>query len=119
MVSDAGAEDARRDEVAGRGSGARSGQSGTVSDAESRLKSFISAHGEGCIAVINYVGRVGSRIVIIAPDGRFGDVLASSQQAAEEICTRLDLPVRQWDRETTGLLAPSEKDRVLMGSRQR
>lgn len=79
----------------------------------------MTGFGDGCLAVIDHVGRVGARIVVMAPSGEFGDVLASSTEAATEICARLDLPVREWDRETTSLLAPSAADRVRMGSRQR
>ncbi len=88
-------------------------------DVESRLRAFAARHGDGVIAVINHVGRVGARIVVIAPSGEFGDALASSVDAATAICERLGLPVRDWDRGTTGLLAPSAADRVQMGTRRR
>ncbi|MBN9610424.1 MAG: hypothetical protein J0I11_14040 [Actinobacteria bacterium] len=88
-------------------------------DVETRLRAFAARHGDGVVAVINHVGRVGARIVVIAPSGEFGDALASSVDAATAICERLGLPVREWDRETTGLLAPSAADRVQMGTRRR
>lgn len=104
----------------------RSEQSGTADapgrqdrDVEERLRAFLKRHGDGVVAVINHVGRVGARIVVIAPDGEFGDALASSVDAASAICGRLGLPVREWDRETTGLLAPSQADRIEMGTRRR
>lgn len=88
-------------------------------DTERRLRAFVKDHGDGCLATVDHVGRVGARIVVIAPSGAFGDVLASSVAEAEALCERVGVPVRPWDRETTGLLAPSADDRVRMGTRRR
>lgn len=87
-------------------------------DAETRIGRFAAAH-PGTIAVVDHVGRVGARVVVIAPSGEFGDALASSVQAGLAACEKAGIEVRQWDRETTGLLTPSQADRVRMGSRQR
>lgn len=96
-----------------------SGLARADSDAADRVERFMTGFGDGCVAVINHVGRVGARIVVMAPSGEFGDVLASSTEVATQICARFSLPVRDWDRETSGLLAPSDADRVTMGTRQR
>lgn len=105
-----------------RGDNGDSGDRGAIrqdADAEQRLRAFDKRAGGGCVAVVDHVGRVGARIVVIAPSGDFGDVLASSVAAAASICERVGLPVRPWDRETTGLLEPSADDRVRMGTRHR
>lgn len=101
------------------GSGRDAATSRQDTDAETRLRAFVTAQGEDCVATVDHVGRVGARIVVIAPTGTFGDVLASSVSAAERICERVGVPVRPWDRETTGLLQPSADDRVRMGTRKR
>lgn len=107
----------------GRRDGAAPEKDRQDSDAEKRLRAFVAAAatdaGAGCVAVVDHVGRVGARITVIAPSGAFGDVLASSVAAAESICERAGLTVRPWDRETTGLLAPSAEDRIKMGARRR
>ena len=42
-----------------------------------RLREFVAGHGGRGTAVINYLGRVGARIVVVADDGAFGDAVAS------------------------------------------
>ena len=49
----------------------------------------IQVHGGNGVAVINYMGRVGARIVVVAEDGAYGDAVASSVEAAAEICSRM------------------------------
>ena len=88
-------------------------------DVRARVAKFAARYGDGVLAVVNQVGRSGARIVLIAPNGEFGDALASSLQAGRQICRDAGIEVRDWDRETTGLLAPSRVDRVRMGTRQR
>ncbi len=83
-------------------------------DAVAHLRVFASGHGGDAVAVVEYVGRVGARIVIIAPDGTFGDALASSAPAGIEVCRRAGIPVRSWDRELTALITPKPADRVRM-----
>lgn len=83
-------------------------------DAVARLRAFASDHGGGAVAVVEYVGRVGARIVVIAPDGAFGDAMASSVPAGVEVCRRADIPIRSWDRELTSLITPQPADRVRM-----
>lgn len=84
-----------------------------------RLRAFVTRHGVGCVAVINHVGRMGARIVVIAPSGEYGDALAPSQAVAESVCAAIGLPIRDWDREISGLFSPSRAERVQMGTRRR
>jgi hypothetical protein len=53
-------------------------------DAETvgRLRDFAARCGGDAVAVIEHLGRVGARIVLIAPDGEFGDAVVSSVRAA-------------------------------------
>ncbi len=89
----------------------------TGSDAKQpgRLREFLAGHTGQGVAVINYLGRVGARIVVIADDGAFGDALASSVEAAAEICSQAGVPVADgWNRELSGKLSPTPEDRQRM-----
>jgi shikimate 5-dehydrogenase len=88
-------------------------------EAVARLRRFVAGHAGVSVAVVEHLGRAGARIVVIAESGEFGDVLASSPQAAQDICARGGLEVREWDRELTALISPTPADRVTMGRRQR
>ena len=91
--------------------------SGTDAEAVGRLREFAGAHGGDVVAVVEHLGRVGARIIVIAPDGQFGDALVSSTQAAGQVCQRAGIDVRDWDRELTARVTPTPADRQQMGSR--
>lgn len=92
----------------------RGGLSQSDGDAVGRLRAFAADHGGDAVAVIENVGRVGARIIAIAPDRAFGDALVSSVEAARKVCVRAGFEVREWDRETTGALTLSRADRERM-----
>ena len=79
-----------------------------------RIEAFSAAHPAPVTAVVNHLGRRGARIVVIAADGVFGDVVVSSMAAAERVCTEADVTVGSWDRQTTALLTPEPADRKKM-----
>jgi hypothetical protein len=80
-----------------------------------RLRGFVAAHGGSGQAVVEYLGRVGARIVVVAADGAFCDAIAPSEQTAAEICERAGIPVADgWTRELTASIAPSPGDRRRM-----
>ena len=80
-----------------------------------RLREFLAGHTGKGVAVISYLGRVGARIVVVADDGAFGDAVASSVDAATEICARAGVPVADgWNRELSGRIQPSAEDRRRM-----
>ena len=89
----------------------------TGSDAAqvAHLRNFLSGHTGSGTAVINYLGRVGARIVVIADDGAFGDAVASSERAAAEICAQAGIPVADgWNRDLSAKIQPSAEDRRRM-----
>ncbi|MEP6562646.1 MAG: hypothetical protein ABJD68_16420 [Nakamurella sp.] len=89
----------------------------TGSDAASvkRLREFLAGHPGRGTAVINYVGRPGARIVVVAEDGAFADAVATGVVAATEICRQAGLAVADgWDRELSAKIAPSTADRRRM-----
>jgi hypothetical protein len=88
---------------------------GSDADQVKRLSEFVAGHGGGGTAVINYLGRVGARIVVIADDGAFGDAVASGMTTAAQICEQAGIPVADgWNRELSAKIAPSPEDRRRM-----
>ena len=95
--------------------GSASGLAGTDAAQVGRLRDFRSGHDGTTVAVINYIGRVGARIVVIADDGAFGDAVASGVTAATEICSQAGIPVADgWNRELSAKITPSPEDRQRM-----
>jgi len=89
----------------------------SASDAASvkRLREFVAGHTGTGTAVINYLGRPGARIVVVADDGAFGDAVVSGVAAAAEVCRQAGIPVADdWDRELSAKIAPSPADRRRM-----
>lgn len=78
------------------------------------LRAFAADRQGPATAVINYLGRNGARIVVIAGDGTFGDAIVSSIQAAAEVCAKAGIAVGTWDRETTARITPTPADRIKM-----
>jgi hypothetical protein len=95
--------------------GSASGLAGTDAAQVGRLRDFRSGHDGTTVAVINYIGRVGARIVVIADDGAYGDAVASGVEAAAEICSQAGITVVDgWTRELSAKIAPSAQDRQRM-----
>ena len=83
--------------------------------AVARISEFLGEHpGDGARAVINYLGRPGARVVVVADDRAFGDVVVSSVEAGERACAAAGVTVGTWDRETSAKLTPSPADRRKM-----
>ena len=80
-----------------------------------RLRAFVAAHGGAGEAVVEPIGRVGVRIVVVAADGAYGDAVASGAEAAAVICERAGIPVADgWTRELSAGITPSAADRRRM-----
>ena len=102
---------------------AATGTAATVTEEPSRtdaaqveqLRAFVGRHGGSGTAVINYLGRVGARVVVVAADGAFGDAVVSTLQAAADVCERAGIPVAdEWDRRLSASVTPSAADRRRM-----
>jgi hypothetical protein len=88
--------------------------SGTDAASVKRLRDFVAGHSGGT-AVINYLGRPGARIVVVADDGAYGDAVVSGVVAAAEVCRQAGIPVAEgWDRELWAKISPSPADRRRM-----
>jgi hypothetical protein len=117
MVSEAGAGPAARSDA----DGAVAGPALADHDAAAvgRLRDFDARHGGDAVAVIEHLGRNGARMVVVAPNGEFGDAVVSSVPAAAQVCQRAGLPVREWDRELTALVTMTPADRRRMAGQGR
>lgn len=90
------------------------GAAAEVGRSAERLRSFASDHGGSGTAVISYLGRPGARIVVVAADGVFTDLVVGDMEMAASICRAAELPVTKWDRELTSLISVSPADRIRM-----
>ena len=80
-----------------------------------RLRAFVAAHDGSGEAVVESIGRVGVRIIVVAVDGAYCDAIAPSAEAAEEICAEAGITVADgWTRELAAGVAPSPADRRRM-----
>ena len=80
-----------------------------------RLRAFVAAHGGTGEAVVEPIGRVGVRVVVVATDGAFCDAVVGSAEAAAAICERAGIGVADgWTRELTSSVTPSPADRRRM-----
>jgi hypothetical protein len=79
-----------------------------------RIREFSARHTGQVTAVVDHLGRRGARVVLIAADGVFGDVVVSSMAAAERVCGEAGVSVGSWDRQTSALVTPEPTDRRRM-----
>ncbi len=79
-----------------------------------RLTAFVGAHGATGSAVVQYLGRPGFRIVVVAADGTFADAVVSDRARADAVCAAAGLQVQDWSRELTSRITVSGADRTRM-----
>ncbi|MBO0869105.1 MAG: hypothetical protein J2P15_11110 [Micromonosporaceae bacterium] len=71
------------------------------------IRSFVTGHA-GAKAVIEYVGRRGARIVLVAEDGAWSDQFAGSTEEARQACQQAGVQIEnEWERELVELMRPS------------
>lgn len=85
-----------------------------VDAAVKRLRRFLDEHGAPGSATVDYLGRSGARLVMVAADGRFTDVVLVGMDAAQAVLAGLDLTPSEWDRERSAALRVDPADRVRM-----
>lgn len=86
---------------------------GAVKRAVARLRSLAGRHGEGTVALAN-MGSRGVRMVFVAGDGTWGDVVVPSAAAADQVCAAGGWTISGWDAATAKRIAPSATDRRRM-----
>lgn len=80
-----------------------------------RLRAFVAAHGGTGAAVVEPIGRVGVRIVLVAEDGAYADAVAPDTDTATAMCERAGVVVADgWSRELSASVTPSAADRRRM-----
>lgn len=66
-----------------------------------QLAKFAGAHGGDKATFVEYLSASTSRIVVVAQDGRWGDVVLPSFEAAQKTVAKLGFTaVDEWERET-------------------
>ncbi|NKQ53759.1 hypothetical protein HFP15_12795 [Amycolatopsis sp. K13G38] len=64
---------------------------------------FVAQHGKPSKAVVENIGRVGARVVLVGKDGALGDVIVKGPAAGEALVEAVeDLETAEWDAATVG-----------------
>ncbi|WP_410654924.1 hypothetical protein [Amycolatopsis sp. lyj-112] len=64
-------------------------------------RDFVKRHGKPSRAVVENIGRIGARVVLVGADGALGDVVVASTEAGEALVEAVeDLEPAEWDSET-------------------
>ena len=79
-----------------------------------RFRGFVAAHGGTGAAVVQYLGRPGFRIVVVAADGTFADAVVSDRPRADAVCAAAGVDVGDWSRDLTSRITISATDRRRM-----
>jgi len=70
--------------------------------AAKHLTAFASAHGGAQWTFVEYVSPTFTRIVVVAQDGRYGDQVLPTKEAADAVVAATGFEVTpEWDREST------------------
>jgi hypothetical protein len=80
---------------------------------------FVARHGKPARAVVENIGRVGARVVLVGADGALGDVLVAGPGAGAALVETVDdLEAAEWDSETVKLakIGPAHR-RKMAGPR--
>lgn len=64
-------------------------------------KQFVAQHGKPVRAVVENIGRIGARVVLVGADGAMGDVLVDSTAIGDALVETVpDVEAAKWDTET-------------------
>ncbi|GAA2359012.1 hypothetical protein GCM10009854_41910 [Saccharopolyspora halophila] len=68
-------------------------------------KAFVADHGGAARAVVEGIGRMGARVVLVGEDGQLGDVMVPDVATGEALVEKVDgLTGSDWDADTTAAL---------------
>ncbi|MGH3949904.1 MAG: hypothetical protein ACRDSE_12380 [Pseudonocardiaceae bacterium] len=82
----------------------------------STAREFVARHGKPSRAVVESIGRVGARVVLVGADGTLGDVIVPSVKVGEALVEAVDdLEGAEWDAGTVNATAIGAKHRRRMG----
>ncbi|OLR94672.1 hypothetical protein [Actinokineospora bangkokensis] len=81
---------------------------------------FVRAHGKPSRAVVEPIGRVGARVVLVGKDGAMGDVIVPSAETGDALVEKVrDLEPAEWNRETVSGTKIGSAHRAKMAARGR
>jgi hypothetical protein len=81
-------------------------------------RKFVKAHGKPSRAVVENIGRVGARVVLVGADGALGDVVVPSVATGEALVEAVeDLEAASWDAETVKATKIGPEHRRKMAGR--
>lgn len=98
--------------------GDKTAESGSAPSQRERasVAEFVERHGKPVKAVIENLGRVGARVVLVGPDGHVGDVIVADVATGEALAAdNEDVQVAQWDAETVNQTTIGPVHRRRMG----
>lgn len=80
------------------------------------VREFVSTHGKPIKAVVENLGRMGARVVLIGPDGRIGDVIVSGTEVGKAlVAAEEEAELADWDAETVNQTTVGSGRRRRMG----
>lgn len=87
----------------------------------SAAREFVAQHGAPTKAVVERVGRLGARVVLVGADGAMGDVVVPSTETGEALVAAIDeLEAAEWDAGTVNAtVIGAEHRRRMAGPRAR
>ncbi|HWD03199.1 MAG TPA: hypothetical protein VG674_12190 [Amycolatopsis sp.] len=64
-------------------------------------RDFVARHGKPSRAVVEHIGRMGARVVLVGADGAMGDIVVPSPETGTALVEAVaDLESAEWDPET-------------------
>ncbi|WP_253854691.1 hypothetical protein [Prauserella alba] len=87
----------------------------------SAARGFVAEHGAPTRAVVERIGRLGARVVLVGADGAMGDVVVPSTETGTALVEAIDdLEAAAWDSDTVNsTVIGAEHRRTMAGPRAR
>ncbi len=82
-----------------------------MSDPAGRIRAFVTEQGGPAVAVIEHIGRVGFRLVVVAGNGRFVDAVLPDEASARAAADSAGVPIGSWDRELSARVTVTPQER--------
>lgn len=91
-------------------------QSFETAHAREVARGFVESQGKPVKVVVQNLGRAGARMVLIAPNGRIGDIVVPDVATGNAvIAAEDDLETAEWDSDTVGQTTVGPQRRRSMG----
>ncbi|WP_253865004.1 hypothetical protein [Prauserella halophila] len=87
----------------------------------SAARGFVAEHGTPSKAVVERIGRLGARVVLVGADGAMGDVVVPNAETGAALVEAIDaLESAEWDSDTVNAtVIGAEHRRTMAGPRAR